>query len=620
MPPDAPQEAGGPPVIEAVEPWDGAPGDSVRISGREFDPTPGATLVTFGGVPSEGVRVSAQTIDLEVPLSAVNGRVRVTTPYGTTTSALYYVVTAPGESAPAITSAAPLGGPAGGTVAIRGLRFDPDPLANHVRFGEGLADVLSASDTLLSVAVPVTATVGPLTVTTSAGRATAPVPFVLHEESGECQTPTLVAGTLPGSLNFTRAGCPYVMLEEVRIPPGARVMVEEGVVIKFFGGDTRLVVEGELVALGTAAAPVVFTSYRDDAYAGDTDGDGAATSPAAGDWARIDFLPGSAGELEHLEVRYGGSGGLGALNLNGGVRVARAVLAHNAGYGLVAAAAPETTSVTACDFFGNDRPLLIHPSLPVDPALRLSPPGETPNAQDGIFLAQAATLPGETVWDATGWPYIILAQLGDVFVGGSSTLRIRPGVTVKLEGRSSNLVVLGELVAEGTAAQPIAFTSLRDDARGGDANGDGYATSPAPGDWDSIDLGRYSQCVLSQVEILYGGSWGGREDGAVVALAGCRADVSDARIASSAANGIMIFGGSGRLYQCDFVDNERWGVRLAEADAWYAWGGETLETANQFVGNGGTIDIGAPPGYPRTSRADAPADAASARWSAYPRK
>lgn len=596
-PSDAPGATGEPPAIESVQPWEGAPGDTVQVTGREFDPAPGATLAAFGGAPADISALTSGSLSLLLPPGALTGPVRVTTPQGTATSALHFIVADPQAAAPRIVSVTPLGGPPGSTVLLRGSGFQPERLANHVRFGEGLAEVSSASDTLLTVTVPPAATSGPLSLVTPGGRTQAPVAFVLHEGDSDCQTPTLVAGTLPGSLNWSRAGCPYVLLEEVRIPPGARVMVEDGVVIKLLGSEARLVVEGELVIEGLPGAPVVFTSYRDDARAGDTNGDASATAAAAGDWDRVEFLPGATGDLAYVEFRHGGAGGMGAAVLNAEVRLDHAVIAHNAGYGLVAASAPVTTTVTACDFFGNARPLLIHPSLPVDPAHRFSPAGETPNAQDGIFLAQGATAAGETVWGATARPYVISAPgpAGDVFVGGASTLRILPGVTVKLDGPRTNLIVLGELAAEGTAANPVAFTSFRDDTRGGDTNGDGAATSPARGDWDSIDLGRYSRSVFTHAEIVYGGSLAAVSDGALVALAGSRAQLVSTRVQASAANGIMIFGGGGTVQGCVFVFNARSAIRLAEADAWYGWGGETLQGANQFSGNGSLVTIGTPP-------------------------
>src|SRR3990172_7219162 len=76
---------------------------------------------------------------------------------------------------------------------------------------------------------------------------------------------------------------------------------------------SNLDINGVLNAVGNASEKIVFTSYRDDSFGGDTNGDGFSAGQP-GDWGRIyfsdsviDFLT----RLEHAVVRYGGSNAQG---------------------------------------------------------------------------------------------------------------------------------------------------------------------------------------------------------------------------------------------------------------------------------------------------------------------
>jgi len=72
---------------------------------------------------------------------------------------------------------------------------------------------------------------------------------------------------------------------------GATLTVDPGVVIKNQLNGGGFIIDGALVANGTALNPIVFTSERDDQYGNpaDTNGDGSTTTPDAGNWTWIHF-------------------------------------------------------------------------------------------------------------------------------------------------------------------------------------------------------------------------------------------------------------------------------------------------------------------------------------------
>jgi len=112
----------------------------------------------------------------------------------------------------------------------------------------------------------------------------------------------------------TIEGQPYVVTGDLTVNAGVTLQIVPGTVVKFAAyrsaNNARLVVKGILDAQGTTAAPIYFTSMRDDSpeVLGDTNGDGTATTPAAADWGYILFNgSGSWGSvLRNVEARYGG--------------------------------------------------------------------------------------------------------------------------------------------------------------------------------------------------------------------------------------------------------------------------------------------------------------------------
>ncbi len=126
---------------------------------------------------------------------------------------------------------------------------------------------------------------------------------------------THVSGEICEDTTWDIAGSPYIIDDDVTICETATLTVDPGVVVKFeydhstyssgYQYTKRLIVNGVLDAQGTESDRIYFTSIRDDTVAGDTNGDGPATTPRDGDWAYIRLFD-SSSVMDYCEVRYGG--------------------------------------------------------------------------------------------------------------------------------------------------------------------------------------------------------------------------------------------------------------------------------------------------------------------------
>ena len=86
----------GAPALTEFSPATGQPGDIVTLAGAGFDEvTPANNEVRFAGVLAELVAATPTELRVRVPAGAVSGRITVTTPVGTATSATDFTVGAP---------------------------------------------------------------------------------------------------------------------------------------------------------------------------------------------------------------------------------------------------------------------------------------------------------------------------------------------------------------------------------------------------------------------------------------------------------------------------------------------------------------------------------------------
>ncbi|MCB1745382.1 MAG: hypothetical protein KDK91_33760, partial [Gammaproteobacteria bacterium] len=175
-----------------------------------------------------------------------------------------------------------------------------------------------------------------------------------------------------------------------------------------------------------------------------------------------------------------------------------------------------------------------------------------------LSTARAATVQhsgsigANTVWSASDVHEVV----GDVTVAAGVTLTIEPGTVVKFQG-GRRLFVDGVIDANGSAVEPIVFTSYRDDSVGGDTNGDGPSAG-VPGDWGHIELRDSvvdSLTSLSHFEIRYGGAYGH-----LLYVAQSSPSFSDCLLHYSSTRGLSVYAGSPEFIRCEFSDNAEQGV------------------------------------------------------------
>lgn len=293
-----------------------------------------------------------------------------------------------------------------------------------------------------------------------------------------------------------------------RVASGDQLTLSPGTILKF---TDRSVVSllGPLNIPASATEPVVLTSFLDDSVGGDTNGDGNATSPQPGDWIGITFNTNSASVWDFVDLRYAGvPGSSAALEFNGAVSTLRhCVISRSASSG-----ANVTSPAGSCQFVDS----LFRDNVEFGiRSLRWQDLGASRNIQQinnaagDRVLIQGGVISTPIELERSQIPGPLLMN-GRTRVASNGILSLPPGTILKIQNTTttalqSNGNSSGVIRLRGTGLEPIIITSARDDSVGGDTNGDGGATVPAPGDFGQIRIDSNAASTLENVVIRYGG-------------------------------------------------------------------------------------------------------------------
>jgi uncharacterized repeat protein (TIGR01451 family) len=133
-----------------------------------------------------------------------------------------------------------------------------------------------------------------------------------------------VCGEITVDTTWTAAGGPFKITCTVWVMPGVTLTIEAGTEVQFYA-ECYMFIQGELLAMGTAQAPIYFEPYN-------------GTTP--GSWGSVQFNSGSSGVLDYVILQYGGVYDR-MLGINtDAVRVSNSIIQGSARGGIAIAGSP----------------------------------------------------------------------------------------------------------------------------------------------------------------------------------------------------------------------------------------------------------------------------------------
>ncbi len=310
-------------------------------------------------------------------------------------------------------------------------------------------------------------------------------------------------GNLAGNVSFPADRVAYVT-SMIYVTSGATLTIQPGAVVKF-APDTGIIVEsgGRIVADGTPADRIVFTSIKDDTAGGDSLLDGAGV-PHAGDWRYIWINTGSsANSFAYCDFAFGGDNSESVLYLDDEADVSYCDF-HDNGGGTPGSGIDEAvlhirhwnagTSVQYNRFWNNRWPLAMPPQLSLDNTNQFwvdhDGDSETPPAGNtynviALDLSDSYIAASDALWAEDEVPFCV--YIGTVYVGDEGhahILELGANTVVKFAGEYAAIWIETDSDMVASEANGNVFTSIADDSALGDSNQS--AVAAAADDWWGI--------------------------------------------------------------------------------------------------------------------------------------